>query len=128
MRQQKENREQADEVNFEKNLLSINRNQNYVGIPRLVLESKILYMKVWPKVDVLICFYSDGFPYLKAWRYVRKNKPMLINNLDKQQLLWDRTVVYDILKKIKVPVAKHYMIFRDPNYIYELEKRNNGHD
>jgi inositol hexakisphosphate/diphosphoinositol-pentakisphosphate kinase len=52
-----------------------------------------------------------------AWKYVKKHKPFLINNLDKQQLLWDRTVVYDILRRIKVPVAKHYMIFKDMNYL-----------
>lgn len=37
--------------------------------------------KEWPKVDALICFYSDGFPYLNAWKYVKKNKPFLINDL-----------------------------------------------
>lgn len=61
-----------------------------------------------------------------AWRYVQKHKPFLINNLDKQQLLWDRTVVYDILRKIKVPVAKHYFIFRDQNYLEQIERRGNG--
>jgi inositol hexakisphosphate/diphosphoinositol-pentakisphosphate kinase len=71
-------------------------------------------------VDALICFHSDGFPYLMAWRYVQKHRPFLINNLDKQQLLWDRTVVYDILKKIKVPVAKHYFIFRDHDYLEQI--------
>ncbi len=57
---------------------------------------------------------------MQAWRYVKKHKPILINSLDKQQLLWDRTVVYDILKKIRVPVARHFMIFRDKNYIDQL--------
>ena len=48
-----------------------------------------------------------------AWKYVKKYTPFLINSLEKQQLLWDRTVVYDILKKIKVPVAKHYYAYTD---------------
>ncbi len=74
----------------------------------------------------MICFYSEGFPFVQAWRYVKKHKPLLINNLDKQQLLWDRTIVYDILKKIRVPVARHFMIFRDKNYIDQLELRGNG--
>ena len=47
-----------------------------------------------------------------AWKYVKKLNPFLINNLEKQQLLWDRTIVYDILKKIKIPVAQHYYIIR----------------
>lgn len=63
---------------------------------------------------------------MQAWRYVKKHKPLLINNLEKQQLLWDRTVVYDILKKIMVPVAKNFMIFRDKNYIDQIELRGNG--
>ena len=58
---------------------------------------------------------------MMAWRYVEKHKPYLINDLDKQQLLWDRTVIYEILKKIKVPVAKHYYVFRDQKYIDEIE-------
>ncbi len=77
-------------------------------------------------VDALICFHSDGFPYLNAWKYVKRHNPFLINNLDKQQLLWDRTVVYDILKRIKVPVAKHYFIFKDKNYLDVIEGRGNG--
>lgn len=83
-------------------------------------------MQTWPVVDALICFFSEGFPYLMAWRYVDKNKPYLINDLDKQQLLWDRTVIYDILKKIKVPVAKHYYVFRDQKYIDEIEEKGFG--
>lgn len=35
----------------------------------------------WPIVDALICFFSDGFPYLKAWRYVKRYKPYTFNNL-----------------------------------------------
>ena len=61
-----------------------------------------------------------------AWRYVNKHKPFLINDLDKQQLLWDRSVIYDILKKIKVPVAKHYFVFRDKKYIETLEQKGYG--
>ncbi len=34
--------------------------------------------------------------------------------------------MYDILKKIRVPVARHFMIFRDKNYIDQLELRGNG--
>ena len=76
--------------------------------------------KAWPAVDALICFWSEGFPYLKAWKYVRRHKPFLINNLEKQELLWDRTIVYDILTKIHIPVAKHYFVMRDFDYINEI--------
>lgn len=71
-------------------------------------------------VDALICFFSDGFPYLMAWKYVNRHKPFLINDLEKQQLLWDRTVIYDILDRIKVPVAKHYFVYRDEDHLKKI--------
>lgn len=55
-----------------------------------------------------------------AWKYVKKHNPFLINNLEKQQLLWDRTVVYDILRKIKVPTAKHYFVQLEEDYVDEM--------
>lgn len=71
-------------------------------------------------VDALICFYSDGFPYRMAWEYVHRHQPFLINNLEKQQLLWDRTVIYEILQKIKVPVAKHFFVYRDDLHLSRI--------
>jgi glutathione synthase/RimK-type ligase-like ATP-grasp enzyme len=97
-----------------------------VAIPLIPLVGTSLFIEVWPPVDALICFYSDGFPYLMAWHYVQKHRPFLINSLDRQQLLWDRTAVYEILKKIKVPVAKHYFILRDKNYLDAIEEKGNG--
>ena len=90
---------------------------------RLSLDCTFLLNKSWPVVDAMICFYSEGFPYLMAWKYVKKHKPFLINDLEKQQLLWDRTAVYDILEKIKVPVAKHYYVFRDDKHIKNIEEK-----
>lgn len=56
-----------------------------------------------------------------AWKYVNRHKPFLINDLEKQQLLWDRTVIYDILDKIKVPVARHYFVYRDEEHLKTIE-------
>jgi len=29
----------------------------------------------WPKVDALVCFYSEGFPLYKAQNYCKMHKP-----------------------------------------------------
>lgn len=41
----------------------------------------------WPIVDCLIAFYSTGFPLKKAIEYVKKYKPITLNNLEKQMIL-----------------------------------------
>jgi inositol hexakisphosphate/diphosphoinositol-pentakisphosphate kinase len=44
----------------------------------------------WLRCDVLIAFYSTSFPLQKAIEYVRKYKPVMINDLEVQHVLWDR--------------------------------------
>ncbi|CAD8165624.1 unnamed protein product [Paramecium pentaurelia] len=94
---------------------------------QMILEDPI---ESWPIVETLISFYSDGFPLNKAIAYADLRKPFIINDLKKQQLLWDRERVYTLLKKNKVPVPKHYFVFKNPNkYIIddynrkEIEKK-----
>lgn len=74
-------------------------------------------------MDALICFYSDGFPYTKAWKYVELTKPFLINDLDKQQILWDRTLVYTELKKCNIPTLKSYFVCRNKESMQDFCKR-----
>ena len=66
----------------------------------------------WPKVDVLISFYSTGFPLDKAIKYADKYKPIQINDLENQKVLWDRRKIYTILKEYNIPVAKHFFVNR----------------
>lgn len=66
----------------------------------------------WIRCDVLIAFYSTGFPLQKAITYVQKYKPVQINALEVQHELWDRVKVLDKLKKIEVPVAKRLVVYR----------------
>ena len=43
---------------------------------------------------------------------MRQVKPVMINSLDVQHELWDRVKVLDKLRKIGVPVAKSYVVYR----------------
>ena len=75
----------------------------------MLLEKPI---EEWLRCDVLIGFYSTGFPLQKAIEYVKRYKPLMINSLDVQHELWDRVKVLDKLRKIEVPVAKSYVVYR----------------
>ena len=40
-----------------------------------------LPIEQWPRCDVLLAFYSHGFPLERAIEYVNMYKPVLINDL-----------------------------------------------
>lgn len=65
-----------------------------------ILESPI---EEWPHpIDVLISFFSDGFPLDKAEEYVALRRPHCINDLTAQRILLDRRRVYALLKENQV--------------------------
>ena len=61
----------------------------------------------WPLCEALISFFSTGFPLRKAQAYASLRRPHVFNNLEKQELLFDRRRVYAILESVGVPVPKH---------------------
>lgn len=67
----------------------------------------------WPVCEVLISFYSKGFPTDKALEYVKMRKPLLINDLEMEATLKDRRKVYDILQQLEIPVPFHIYVNRD---------------
>ena len=77
-------------------------------------EEMILTQKPseWPIVDVLISFYSSGFPLAKAQEYCELRKPFVINDLKKQELLWDRSRIYKELRNAGIPTPNHYFVHR----------------
>ena len=91
----------------------------------LKFSDKMLFeepIENWHKVDVLIGFYSNGFPLDKAISYVDKYKPKMINDLTVQHILWDRVKILEKLKKCNVPCAKSFVVYRGD--LKDPEKRN----
>eukprot|EP00986_Skeletonema_menzelii_P017176 scaffold18049_cov117-Skeletonema_menzelii.AAC.2 len=67
----------------------------------------------WPICDVLIAFYSNGYPLEKAEQYVALRRPYLINDLRMQRTLMDRRLVYDLLEESGIDVPRHVFMSRD---------------
>ena len=67
----------------------------------------------WPIVDVLIAFYSSGYPLSKAEEYVKLRRPFVLNDLEMQWTLKDRRKVYDLLESSGIDVPRHVYMSRD---------------
>jgi inositol hexakisphosphate/diphosphoinositol-pentakisphosphate kinase len=67
----------------------------------------------WPVCDVVIAFYSKGYPLDKAKAYVALRKPFILNDLESQELLKDRRKVYDLLLASGIDVPRHAYLSRD---------------
>jgi inositol hexakisphosphate/diphosphoinositol-pentakisphosphate kinase len=67
----------------------------------------------WPLCDVLIAFFSDGFPLDKAEQYVALRKPYSLNDLGMQRDMQDRRLVYAKLREAGVPIPKNVCVSRD---------------
>ena len=75
-------------------------------------EDMLLHAPIeeWPIVEVLIAFFSTGFPLHKAQAYTALRRPLVLNDLKKQEMLFDRRVTYRMLEEVGVPVP-HYTVF-----------------
>ena len=78
-------------------------------------DHRILHEPVesWPDTDVLIAFFSNGYPLAKVKQYVELRKPFILNDLDTQELLQDRRRVYDLLQQSGIDVPRHVFLSRD---------------
>ncbi|KAE8221227.1 hypothetical protein CF319_g5381 [Tilletia indica] len=77
--------------------------------------------ELWPVCDVLISFFSSGFPIDKAIAYVDLRKPICVNDLRCQKVLWDRRTVLAILEKCGVPTPRRLEVDRDTGPTFERE-------
>uniref|UniRef100_A0A0E0JPG6 Inositol hexakisphosphate and diphosphoinositol-pentakisphosphate kinase n=1 Tax=Oryza punctata TaxID=4537 RepID=A0A0E0JPG6_ORYPU len=90
---------------------------------KVILEDPI---ESWPLCDCLIAFYSAGYPLEKAEKYAALRRPFLVNELDPQYLLHDRSKVYEHLKLFGVPVPTYAVVRRaypnqELNYFIEQD-------
>jgi len=67
----------------------------------------------WPLCDVLIAFYSAGYPLEKAEEYSKLHEPFILNDLQMQRVLMDRRRVYDLLEASGIDVPRHVYMNRD---------------
>ena len=67
----------------------------------------------WPQCDVLIAFYSKGYPLQKVKEYAKICKPYILNDLDMQEVIQDRRRVYDTLEGSGIDVPRHVYLSRD---------------
>ncbi|POM60006.1 Inositol hexakisphosphate and diphosphoinositol-pentakisphosphate Kinase, partial [Phytophthora palmivora] len=70
-------------------------------------------VEAWPACDALISFYSTGFPLEKTEEYVRRVRPVLVNELGMQHVLFDRRKVYALLMRHGIQVPRHVIVNRD---------------
>ncbi|KAI2494334.1 histidine acid phosphatase [Fragilaria crotonensis] len=84
----------------------------------------------WPVCDVLIAFYSagediDGYPLAKAKAYAALRKPVILNDLEMQEVIKDRRKVYDLLEASGIDVPRHIYMSRD-GYVSSGSGGGNG--
>jgi inositol hexakisphosphate/diphosphoinositol-pentakisphosphate kinase len=79
----------------------------------------------WPDCQVIIAFYSKGYPLAKAKAYVKLRKPFILNDLEAQELLKDRRKVYDLLEASGIDVPRHVYLSKD-DYISTGKGDGNG--
>ncbi|KAF0689637.1 Aste57867_18936 [Aphanomyces stellatus] len=78
----------------------------------------------WPICEAIFSFYSTGFPLAKAESYVHLRRPVLVNDLSMQHVLFDRRKVYEVLIRNGVNVPRHAIVNRDcanPDVLEESE-------
>lgn len=79
-------------------------------------DDTLLHVPVaeWPICDVLISFFSTGFPLEKAKAYVALRRPHCACDLDMQHLTLDRRKIYATLAAAGVSTPRHAVLERDP--------------
>lgn len=71
----------------------LDRLEKFMQMQTMIFDEDTILNKPiedWPIVDVLISFFSAGFPLDKAIEYTKLRQPFVINDLESQYTLLDR--------------------------------------
>ncbi|KAK1443372.1 diphosphoinositol pentakisphosphate kinase [Babesia gibsoni] len=67
----------------------------------------------WPVVECLIAFYSTNFPLEKAIEYVKRYNPIVLNDVEKQQIFRSRLDVYKEMQMCRIPHPNYVVVDHD---------------
>ncbi|WFD34415.1 inositol hexakisphosphate and diphosphoinositol-pentakisphosphate kinase [Malassezia cuniculi] len=107
----------------------LNRIQSTGRFEIITFGDKLILDEGWPIVDVLISFFSTGFPLEKAIRYVEIRRPLCVNDLSMQTVLWDRRTVLGMLAAAGIPTPYSITASRDggpslaPDVVEDIKQR-----
>ncbi|KAF7154923.1 hypothetical protein CNMCM5623_003181 [Aspergillus felis] len=92
------------------------RLESTAGIEVVIFGDKVLQdqrVEAWPPCDVLVAFYSNGFPLAKAIAYTQLRPCVSLNDLHMQRLLLDRRLCHRVLAHLGVRTPKRLEVSRD---------------
>ena len=102
--------------------------QRFEEFKIIIFTEEIIFkyeIEKWPLVDALIIFYSDGFPYNRALKYINLRKPFLVNDFEMQKVFWDRVKVLKILEEAGIPIPPHIIADGCENEEIDNDGKNN---
>ncbi|XP_076452977.1 inositol hexakisphosphate and diphosphoinositol-pentakisphosphate kinase 2-like isoform X5 [Babylonia areolata] len=91
----------------------IKRLENFARLQVLIFEEDVILkhpVEDWPIVNAFISFFSSGFPLDKAIAYKNLRHPFVVNDLEMQNILQDRTEVYRILAENNIPHPRYAVL------------------
>jgi len=97
----------------------------------MIFDAKTLFERPihkWPVCDALIAFHSEGFPLERAIAYAELRRPYCLNGLREQRMLLDRSKVYEVLARERVPVPRHIVVRHDGADVGRTDTRFVEHD
>ncbi|KAJ5068707.1 inositol hexakisphosphate and diphosphoinositol-pentakisphosphate kinase [Anaeramoeba ignava] len=116
---------------MQKILKQLKKNGDYeiiVFSEEMILKKPI---EEWPKCDALMTFFSGDFPLEKVQQYIQLTSCWSVNDMNFQNVLFDRMSIYSRLTKIGVKTPKYLVIntkdskelIEKENYIEYKDKR-----